>query len=75
MHMQGLIKAIGVSNFELAEMKQLMSMARIKPYLHQGNIWKVFFDPALMAYLEKEGIFFQVFSVLSALQPKSSRKF
>lgn len=60
MHRKGHIQSIGVSNFDLKDMKELMAVAEIKPQILQGDLWSFVFDAPLMAYLNEHDIHFQV---------------
>ena len=68
-----LIVSIGVSNFELDDMKRLLQIVNIPPHIYQGNAWLVFHDPYLMNYLREHGIFFQAYAVMTGtLQRRDS---
>lgn len=63
-----LIASIGVSNFELDDMKQLfLGEQRVPPQIYQGNSWLVFHDPYLMNFLSDHGIFFQSYAVMNGI--------
>lgn len=62
-----LIASIGVSNFDLDDMKRLLQTAKIPPHIYQGNAWAVFHDPYLMNYLREHGIFFQAYAVITGI--------
>jgi len=64
---QPIIASIGVSNFELDDMKELMAMARVKPQVYQGNAWKVFHDPYLMDFLRENDVAFQAYGVMHGI--------
>jgi len=67
-HQPPLIASIGVSNFELEDMKQLLSEnPRVPPQVYQGNSWLVFHDPYLMDYLREHSIFFQAYAVMNGI--------
>lgn len=57
------IGSIGVSNFNIDDMKQLISMARVIPHIYQGDSWLVLHDPLLMDLLFEHKIFFQAYSI------------
>ena len=57
------IASIGVSNFNIDDMKQLISMARVIPHIYQGDSWLVLHDPLLMDLLFEHKIFFQAYSI------------
>ena len=58
------IASIGVSNFELDDMKALIEIAHIGPHVYQGNSWLIFHDPYLMDFLREHDIFFQAYAVM-----------
>mmetsp|Transcript_36153 Transcript_36153/g.45021 ORF Transcript_36153/g.45021 Transcript_36153/m.45021 type:complete len:239 (+) Transcript_36153:462-1178(+) len=66
-HMEGLIESIGVSNFNRDEMEELISLARIKPMVFQGDIYSFLFDPFLMDLLRNNNIQFQAYDVVNNL--------
>ncbi len=59
------IGSIGVSNFELMDMKSLISTCRIKPSIYQGNLWLVLHDPYLMQLLQENEIIFQAYNLMN----------
>lgn len=70
LYQTGVIGAIGVSNFDLQDMRALVSMATEPPHLLQGNVWSVVFDPHLMSFLSLHHIHFQAYNVMNILQGK-----
>ncbi|GFH50123.1 hypothetical protein CTEN210_06599 [Chaetoceros tenuissimus] len=64
---QVLIESIGVSNFEMEDMRALLSESSIKPHLYQGNVWKVVHDPKLMDLLERYNVTFQAYNVMNGV--------
>ena len=59
-----IIASIGVSNFELDDMKALIEFAHVWPQIYQGNSWLIFHDPHLMTFLRAHDIFFQTYAVM-----------
>lgn len=59
-----IIASIGVSNFDIDEMKSLMEVAKVKPHIYQGDIWSAFHDPDLVRYLNHNKIYFQAYGVM-----------
>jgi diketogulonate reductase-like aldo/keto reductase len=57
------IASIGVSNFKIDDMRQLLDVARIHPHVYQGDSWTVFNDAEMMDLLTENEIFFQAYSV------------
>lgn len=62
-----ILASIGVSNFELEDMTELLEIAKISPHLYQGNSWKVFHDPYLMTLLRDNNVFFQAYGVMNGI--------
>jgi len=60
-----IVVSIGVSNFELDDMKRLMEKPRISPHMYQGNVWAYFNDPYLMDFLREHNIFLQAYAVMN----------
>jgi hypothetical protein len=54
-----------VSNFDAAELQRLLTIARVKPHLLQGNLWSVVYDPALLNLCTAHGILFQAYNVMN----------
>ncbi|KAL7501092.1 hypothetical protein ACHAWT_010843 [Skeletonema menzelii] len=59
-----IMASIGVSNFELDDMKALIEFAHIRPHMYQGNSWLIFHDPYLIDFLRDHDIFFQAYAVM-----------
>ena len=57
------VKSIGVTNFNVSEMEQLLKMCKVKPHFYQGSIWNVLFDSELMALLREHNIMYHVFNI------------
>ena len=64
---QALIESIGVTNFEMEDMRALLSESNIKPHLYQGNVWKVIHDPKIMDLLEQHNVTFQAYNVMNGV--------
>ena len=63
-----IIASIGVSNFELNDMKMLLGPAnRVAPHIYQGNAWQVFHDPYMMDLLNKHNTLFQAYGVINGV--------
>ena len=73
LYSRGQIRAIGVSNFKIRDLKQLLSMRKLrtKPHVMQGTLWSALFEPQLMALLKSESIFYQSYGVLSGTVGKA----
>ena len=66
---EGKALAIGVSNFDLETLQELVAMAEVKPHAVQLNAWTVVHEPALVAYCEEQGIHVQVYGTLQGVLP------
>lgn len=64
---EGSVAAIGVSNFDVDDMTEVLAMARISPHLVQINVWTVLFDPRLMELLRSHSIQVQVYNVVGGI--------
>ncbi|RED84130.1 aldo/keto reductase [Cohnella phaseoli] len=53
---QGLVKAIGVSNFNITHLEDLMGSCRIKPMVNQVEMHPLLTQKRLFAFCRKEGI-------------------
>lgn len=59
-----LVRAIGVSNFEIHHLEKLATKANVKPAVDQMEIHPYFTQSALRGYLKKEGIAVEAWSPL-----------
>ncbi|CAJ1934537.1 unnamed protein product [Cylindrotheca closterium] len=66
-----LITSIGISNFDLPEIKELIVHSRIVPHMMQGNSWSYVFDPDLIYFLYRRKIHFQVYNVMNGIYERS----
>jgi len=69
------IESIGVSNFNLTDMQELLHISRIMPHVMQGNVWDVVHDPHLMNFLEENNIVFQAFNVMNGVIAQKRKAF
>ena len=60
-----IIASIGVSNFEIEDMKALRQLAVVQPHIYQGDVWKAFHDPYLLRQLKEMDTFFQAYGVMN----------
>jgi hypothetical protein len=67
LYTEGAVAAIGVSNFNVDEMRELFEVAKVPPMILQGNLWSLFFDPHLMDLLKEHEVHFQVFNALNGI--------
>ena len=61
------IESIGVSNFKLADLKGLMTGAKIKPHIYQGNILVEFNDKGIMTILRDNDVHFQAYNIINGV--------
>jgi diketogulonate reductase-like aldo/keto reductase len=61
------IASIGVSNFGVNEMKELITMAREKPHITQLNIWSLIHDRSLVDICNKHNIHIQLYNTMSGI--------
>ncbi|MDO4813460.1 MAG: aldo/keto reductase [Gemella sp.] len=61
----GLVKEIGVANFEIRHLEALKNKANIKPFLNQIEAHPKLAQNELKAYLDKEGIILQTWSPIA----------
>lgn len=61
---EGLVKSIGVSNFPVSLLHELMTTARIRPAVNQVEAHPYLQQTKLLAYCEKRGVHFQAYSPL-----------
>merc|ERR1712183_194902 len=66
------IESIGVSNFQLNDMKQFELFARIQPHIIQLNVWSILYDPELIIYCQAHNILIQVYNVMNLLSGGSA---
>jgi 2,5-diketo-D-gluconate reductase A len=66
LHAEGKIKAIGVSNFDPDQLKDLMSYAKIKPAINQIETHVFFQEPKLYEALKKDQVQMEAWSPLAA---------
>lgn len=67
--MNPIIASIGVSNFELDDMKFLLlgPHTRVSPHIYQGPSWKTYHDPYMLDLLHKNNIHFQAYGVMNGI--------
>mmetsp|Transcript_15429 Transcript_15429/g.22773 ORF Transcript_15429/g.22773 Transcript_15429/m.22773 type:complete len:436 (-) Transcript_15429:185-1492(-) len=65
-----LIESIGVSNFDIHDLKELVNNSRITPHILQGNVWSYVFDPFLIDYCRKTDIHFQAYNVINGIHDR-----
>lgn len=68
----GLTKAIGVSNFSIEEIQQVLSFARIRPAVNQVELQPYFNQEELSAFCQREGIVITSYCPLGNLNPQDA---
>lgn len=61
------IESIGISNFEVDDLKELLSFSRHTPQVYQGNIWTLLKNEELMHLLDENKITFQAYNVMNGI--------
>jgi methylglyoxal/glyoxal reductase len=64
LYKEGRVRAIGVSNFQVHHLEELMSIAEIKPMVNQVEFHPHLTQKELLAYCKKEGIQMEAWSPL-----------
>ena len=67
------IESIGISNFDMQDLKTLLAHSRVSPHILQGNVWTYVFDPRLIGYLNVHEIHFQAYNVMNGIFSQTSR--
>ncbi|ETN68578.1 oxidoreductase, aldo/keto reductase family protein [Necator americanus] len=67
---EGMIRSVGVSNFESRHIEEIKNYGKMMPCANQVEYHPHFTRDELKEYCEKEGIFFQAFSSLARQQPE-----
>jgi hypothetical protein len=65
------IESIGVSNFQLNDMKQLELFATVQPHILQINVWSLLYDSELLGYCHTHKIHVQVYNLMSVFSTGS----
>lgn len=60
----GKTKAIGVSNFNVRRLKELLAICKVKPAVNQIELHPYLQQPELMAFCKQEGILIEAYSPL-----------
>ena len=61
------VVSIGVSNFDLDDLKALAEGARVVPHILQDNVWSLAFNPYLMEYCKEKNIHFEAYNVMNGI--------
>lgn len=68
----GKLKNIGISNFELDDLNELLSFCQVVPQLYQGNAWQLWYRPKVLQLLRKEKVLFQAYNVVDGIVTRQS---
>ena len=63
----GRLKNIGVSNFELPDLNELLSSCKVVPQIYQGNAWQLWFRPEVLQRLSEKNVLFQAYNVVNGI--------
>merc|ERR1712085_239183 len=73
--MAGRVMVIGVCNYSLRQMKELVEKCRIKPMVLQTELHPQFQQKDLVQYCEEQGILVQAYASLGGGEPMKKRNF
>jgi diketogulonate reductase-like aldo/keto reductase len=66
---QGRLDAIGISNFEVADLKTLLRTAKIQPHIHQINMWSMYHEPDLMSVMRNAtSMVYQAYNIMQVFE-------
>ena len=68
----GRLKNIGVSNFELPDLNELLSSCKVVPQIYQGNAWQLWFRPEVLQRLSEKNVLFQAYNVVNGIVMRES---
>lgn len=60
------LASIGVSNFDLAEMEEMETFARVLPHVLQVDLWSLVYDARLVDYCHQHRIYLQAYNVVGS---------
>ena len=63
----GRLKNIGVSNFELPDLNELLSSCKVVPQIYQGNAWQLWFRPEVLQRLREKNVLYQAYNVVNGI--------
>ena len=66
----GKLKNIGVSNFELDDLNELLSSCKVVPQLYQGNAWQLWFRPEVLQRLSEKNVLYQACLLYTSPSPR-----
>ena len=68
----GRLKNIGVSNFELDDLNELLSSCKTVPQIYQGNAWQLWFRPEVLERLREKNVLYQAYNVVNGIVTRES---
>ena len=63
----GKLKNIGISNFELPDLNELLSSCKVIPQIYQGNAWQLWFRPEVLQRLREKNVLYQAYNVVNGI--------
>ena len=63
----GKLKNIGISNFELPDLNELLSSCKVVPQIYQGNAWQLWFRPEVLQRLREKNVLYQAYNVVNGI--------
>merc|ERR1712151_627452 len=73
-HYLPMIESIGISNFNMNDLNELLKISRVVPHILQGNVWTYVFDEKLINYCYRHRIHFQAYNVMNGIINEQSKK-
>lgn len=61
------VASIGVSNFHVQELEELMQLATVKPHIVEANVWSFLYDPLLVNFAHRHNIHLVAFQVIDGV--------
>ncbi|CAG2117183.1 unnamed protein product [Medioppia subpectinata] len=68
LHSEGLIKSIGVSNYMIKHMEELLNHCKVLPTVNQVEFHPLLYQKELLEYCEGKGVVIQAYSSLGAVK-------
>uniref|UniRef100_A0A0N4ZNR8 Aldo_ket_red domain-containing protein n=1 Tax=Parastrongyloides trichosuri TaxID=131310 RepID=A0A0N4ZNR8_PARTI len=69
-YFNNIVKSIGVSNYNIPHLEELLSYCKVKPELNQCEFHPYYNTPELVSYCKKNDIHFQAYSSLGSAKRK-----
>uniref|UniRef100_A0A0N5B2N3 Aldo_ket_red domain-containing protein n=1 Tax=Strongyloides papillosus TaxID=174720 RepID=A0A0N5B2N3_STREA len=68
---EGIVRSIGVSNYNIEHLKELMTYCKVKPEVNQCEYHPYFYTQDLVSYCKENGIHFQAYSSFGSAANKN----